>query len=221
MQMPWARLALDGAIFVVGFGAFFWILVVRPASDCQRNGRREAGAQPELRRAQLPADAAFGVLLLTEAGSRRIPLALLAGFTTMFLGDILWALGKVGGGYLSGGLQDVLYVACYLPIAIAARGQLRVASAPIQPSSAVSASLARALPYGAMLVAFVVLVYVARAEVSGPVAEMTIVVFVVTLLIMLRQGTMLATMRGSVNGGRRNWWRRDTRRSSRMPRTSS
>jgi diguanylate cyclase (GGDEF)-like protein/PAS domain S-box-containing protein len=131
------------------------------------------------------------VLLLTEAGSRRIPLALLMGFTTMFLGDILWALGKVGGGYLPGGLQDVLYVACYLPIAIAARGQLRAASEPARPSSVVSESMARALPYGAMLVAFLVLVYVARAEVSGPVADMTIVVFIVTLLIMLRQGAML------------------------------
>ena len=134
---------------------------------------------------------AFGVLLLTEAGSRRIPLALLGGFTTMFLGDILWALGKVGGGYLPGGLQDVLYVACYLPIAAAAHGQLRAVSTLARPSSSISNSLAQALPYTSMLAAFLLLVYLARAEVSGPVADMTIVVFVVTLLIMLRQGVML------------------------------
>ena len=42
-----------------------------------------------------------------------------------------------------------------------------------------------------MLVAFLVLVYVARAEVGGPVAVMTIVVFVLTLLVMVRQGAML------------------------------
>ena len=30
--MPWGRLALDAAIFVVGFGAFFWFLVIRPAA---------------------------------------------------------------------------------------------------------------------------------------------------------------------------------------------
>jgi hypothetical protein len=43
-------LALDSAIFVVGFGAFFWFWS-SPGLDCQRNGRREASAQPELRRA--------------------------------------------------------------------------------------------------------------------------------------------------------------------------
>ena len=191
MRMPWGRLALDGAIFVVGFGAFFWILVVRPASTASEADVVKQALSQSYVALNCLLMLAFGVLLLTEAGSRRIPLALLAGFTTMFLGDILWALGKVGGGYLPGGLQDVMYVACYLPIATAACGQLRAASAPVRPSSGVSESMARALPYGAMLVAFVVLVYVARAEVSGPVAEMTVVVFVVTLLIMLRQGVML------------------------------
>jgi hypothetical protein len=101
---------------------------------------------------------------------------LLAGFTTMFLGDILWALGRSGGGYLPGGLQDVLYVACYLPIAIAPHAaSCAPPPRPSRPSSGVSHSLARALPYTAMLVQpSSVLVYVARAEVSGPVAEMTV-----------------------------------------------
>jgi hypothetical protein len=31
MRVPWARLALDGTILVVGFGAFFWFLVIRPS----------------------------------------------------------------------------------------------------------------------------------------------------------------------------------------------
>jgi diguanylate cyclase (GGDEF)-like protein/PAS domain S-box-containing protein len=191
MKMPWARLTLDGAIFVVGFGAFFWILVIRPASTASELDVLKQALSQSYVALNCLLMLAFGLLLLTESGSRRIPLALLVGFTTMFLGDIMWSLGKVGGGYLPGGLQDVMYVACYLPIGIAARGQLLAASAPVRPSSAVSESMARALPYGAMLVAFVVLVYVARAEVSGPVAEMTVVVFVVTLLIMLRQGVMM------------------------------
>ncbi len=191
MRMPWVRLALDGVIFVVGFGAFFWILVIRPASTASEVDMVRQALSQSYVVLNCLLMLAFGVLLLTEADNRRIPLALLAGFTTMFLGDILWALGKVGGGYLPGGLQDVLYVACYLPIAIAAHAQLRAASTPPRPSSGVSHSLAQALPYTAMLAAFLLLVYVARAEVSGPVAEMTIVVFVVTLLIMLRQGATL------------------------------
>ena len=52
-------------------------------------------------------------------------------------------------------------------------------------------SLVHGLPYVAVLIAFLVLVYVARAEVGGPVAVMTLVAFVLTLLVMVRQGTML------------------------------
>ncbi|MGE0461200.1 MAG: putative bifunctional diguanylate cyclase/phosphodiesterase, partial [Vicinamibacterales bacterium] len=43
----------------------------------------------------------------------------------------------------------------------------------------------------AVLGAFMVLVFVARDEVGGPVAVMTIVAFVLTLLVMVRQCTML------------------------------
>ena len=129
MRMPWGRLALDGAIFVVGFGAFFWILVVRPASTASEVDVVKQALSQSYVALNCLLMLAFGVLLLTEAGSRRIPLALLAGFTTMFLGDILWALGKVGGGYLPGGLQDVMYVACsrviLRPIETASSGRMR------------------------------------------------------------------------------------------------
>src|SRR5471030_3252352 len=32
VRVPWMQIALDGTIFVVGFGAFFWFLVIRPAA---------------------------------------------------------------------------------------------------------------------------------------------------------------------------------------------
>jgi diguanylate cyclase (GGDEF)-like protein/PAS domain S-box-containing protein len=137
---------------------------------------------------------AFGVVLLagpTDGGGRRVPLLLLGGFTTMFLGDIVWALAKVGGDYIPGGLQDVLYSACYVPLAAAAREQMRRAAAPLRAVAIESDSLVHVLPYAAMLVAFLVLVYFARADVGGPVAALTIVVFVLTLLVMVRQGAML------------------------------
>jgi diguanylate cyclase (GGDEF)-like protein/PAS domain S-box-containing protein len=191
MRVPWQRLVLDSTIFVVGFGAFFWLLVIRPAA---------AAAEIDLLTQALSLGylalncvllLVFGVLLLTDAGSRRVPMLLLAGFTTMFLGDILWSLAKVGGVYLPGGLQDVLYVSCYLPLAAAAREQLRAAPLPARPASVASDSLVHGLPYAAMIIAFLVLVYFARAEVGGPVALMTMIVFVLTLLVMLRQGAIL------------------------------
>ena len=69
----------------------------------------------------------LGMLLLT--GGRRVPLLLLTGFATMFLGDILWSLAKVRGYYLPGQFQDVLYLCCYVPIAIAGREQMRTLGA--------------------------------------------------------------------------------------------
>ena len=74
----------------------------------------------------------LGVLLLAGAGSAggwRVPLLLLVGFTGMFLGDILWSLAKMRGYYLPGQLQDVVYLCCYVPLALAGREQLRNSAA--------------------------------------------------------------------------------------------
>jgi diguanylate cyclase (GGDEF)-like protein/PAS domain S-box-containing protein len=191
LRVPWQRLALDSTIFVVGFCAFFWLLVIRPAAAAAEIDFLTQALSQGYLALNCVLLLVFGVLLLTDAGNRRVPMLLLAGFTTMFLGDILWSLGKVGGVYLPGGLQDVLYVSSYLPLAAAAREQLRAAPVPVRPASVASDSLVHGLPYAAMIVAFFVLVYFARAEVGGPVAVMTIVVFVLTLLVMLRQGAIL------------------------------
>ena len=100
-------------------------------------------------------------------------------------------LTKVSGGYVPGALQDVMYVAWYVPIGAAARAQLHQPAQPERQSGGEPAPLVHALPYVAVLLAFLMLVYVARADVGGPVAVMTIVAFVLTLLVMVRQGTML------------------------------
>ncbi len=115
VRVPWVQFSLDGTIFIVGFGAFFWFLVIRPAAS--------ATELDFLRQALSLGYAALdcvlllmlGMLLLT--GGRRVPLLLLTGFATMFLGDILWSLAKVRGYYLPGQFQDVLYLCCYAPIA--------------------------------------------------------------------------------------------------------
>jgi len=194
MRVPWARLALDATILVVGFGAFFWFLVIRPApAVAEIDFLKQVLSQAYVALNSILL-LAFGVVLLAgpgDAGSRRVPLLLLGGFTTMFVGDIVWALAKVSGGYIPGGLQDVLYVACYVPLAAAAREQMRASATPVRPTEIESDSLVHVLPYAAMLVAFLVLVYFARADVGGPVAAMTMVVFVLTLLVMVRQGAML------------------------------
>ena len=57
--------------------------------------------------------------------------------------------------------------------------------------SSTSDTLARSLPYAAMLAAFLVLVYFSRSDIGGPATVMTMVVFVLTLLLMVRQGVLL------------------------------
>src|SRR5439155_18454248 len=97
-----------------------------------------------------------------------------------------------GGYYVSGDLQDVLYVTCYLPLAAAGREQMRRAARPSRSmASSSSDPLTRSLPYAAMLTAFLVLVYFSRGEIGGPAAMMTMVVFTLTLLLMVRQAVIL------------------------------
>ena len=193
VRVPWVQLALDATIFVVGFGAFFWFLVIRPAAS----GTEIDFVKQTLSQTYVALNCvvvlAFGVLLLAGAGSagRRIALLLLVGFAMMFLGDILWALAKVGGSYLPGGIQDVLYLACYMPLAAAAHEQLRATATPIPAVATKADSMVQWLPYAAMLTAFLVLVYSTRGDIGGPATVMTVVVFALTMLLMVRQGVML------------------------------
>lgn len=191
IRVPWTQLALDGAIFVIGFGTFFWFLVNHPATghtpiDVLKAWIGEAYAGLDCVVLLL-----LGVLLMTGAEGRRVPLLLMAGFATMFLADMFWSLAKMGGYYTSGEVQDVFYLTCYVPWAAAGREQLRPTAQRAIPVSNTSDTLTRALPYAALLTALLVLAYMSRADIGGPAGVMTTVVFVLTLLLMVRQGVVL------------------------------
>jgi diguanylate cyclase (GGDEF)-like protein/PAS domain S-box-containing protein len=191
IRVPWIQLCLDATIFVVGFGTFFWFLVIRPAASHAEVDALKQGLSQAYAGLDCVVLLMLGVLLLTGAEGRRIPLLLLTGFATMFLADILWSLAKVGGYYVLGDLQDVLYLSCYVPLAAAAREQMRAKVKPVWADSNTSDTVTRSLPYAAMLTAFLVLVYFTRGDIGGPAAMMTMVVFSLTLLLMLRQGVIL------------------------------
>jgi hypothetical protein len=189
VRVPWAQLSIDATICVVGFGAFFWFLVIRPAAS----GTVADFFKQMLSQVYAGLDCLllliFGVLLLTgarKAGTRRISLLLWLGFGMLFLADILWSAAKVRGFYLPGGFQDVLYLACYLPLAAAGREQMRVLAAPAPTTAYASDALARSLPYVAMLTAFFVLVSFNHGDIGGPTTVMTIIMFALMLLLMAR-----------------------------------
>lgn len=192
-RVPWGNLALDVVILAVGFGASFWFLVIRPAEMHAHVDFVKLALSQAYVALNCALVVSMGMLLLKEAqgGARRVAMLLLLGCTTMFLADIAWALGNVTGAYLPGGLPDVMYVAWYVPLGAAAREQLRATVQPSEQPCPLRSSTVDSLPYVAVLAAFMVLVFVARDEVGGPVAVMTIVAFVLTLLVMVRQGTML------------------------------
>ena len=194
VRVPWGRLALDATILMLGFGAFFWFFVIAPTAAADRD--------PDVLKYVLSQTyialncvmlLAFGVLLM-HAGAgpiyRRTLVLLTIGFSAMFLADIVWAMSKVSGTYLPGGMSDAIYLSCYGWLAAAAREQLRGEPATQQAPSALGAALVQGMPYVAMLVSFLVLVYVETSTASSPTTAMTVIIFVLTLLVMLRQGVL-------------------------------
>jgi hypothetical protein len=137
IRVQWVQLALDATILVVGFGAFFWFLVIRPAASMTEIGL----IKNVLSQTYIAFDCilllTLGVLLLAgvgNAGGRRVSLLLVVGFATMFLGDILWSVGKISGNYLPGAFQDVLYLCGCVPLAAAGRAQMRAPGVEAAPS---------------------------------------------------------------------------------------
>ena len=194
LRVHWGRLALDATILMLGFGAFFWFFVIGPTAAAERD--------PDVIKYVLTQSyiglnclmlLAFGILLMhAGAGSiaRRTLVLLTIGFSAMSLADIVWAMAKVSGTYLPGGLSDAMYLSCYAWLIAAAREQLRGAPVARPEASATSGALMQGMPYVAMLVSFLVLVYVERSSVSSPATAMTVIIFLLTLLVMLRQGVL-------------------------------
>jgi diguanylate cyclase (GGDEF)-like protein/PAS domain S-box-containing protein len=194
VRVHWGRLVLDSTILVLGFGAFFWFFVIAPTAAADRD--------PDVIKYVLTQGyialnclmlLAFGVLLMhagAGAIARRTLVLLTIGFSTMSVADIVWAMAKVTGGYQLGGLSDAIYLTCYAFIIAAAREQLRGAPAVRPQPSALGSAVVQGMPYVAMLVSFLVLVYVEKSSMSSPATAMTVIIFVLTLLVMLRQGVI-------------------------------
>ena len=190
IRVPWVQVCLDTTILAIGFGTFFWFLVIRPAGVHAEPNALKQGLSEAYAGLDCVVLLVLGVRLLTRADGRRVPLLLIVGFTMMFIADIFWSLAKMGGSYASGGLQDFFYMASYVPWAAAGREQMRLSERAATTSETADA-LARALPYAALLIPFLVLVYLARDDIGGSSAGVTIVIFALTVLLMVRQGVIL------------------------------
>ncbi len=195
VRVQWARLALDTSILLLGFGGFFWFFVIAPtaASPHDENMLRFVLAQSYIAM-NCVVLLACGVLLMHSGAApipRRALLLLTLGFASMSLADIVWAMSKVGGSYLPGGVSDAMYLSCYVWLAAAAREQLRGAPPIRRAPGAFTSVLVEGLPYIAMMVSFLMLVYVESSSATSPVNMMTMIIFLLTALVMVRQGVLL------------------------------
>ena len=184
VRVQWARLGLDATILMLGFGAFFWFCVIEPTAAAERD--------PDVLKYLLAQTyialncimlLACGVLLMHSGATpiqRRALRLLTLGFSCMSLADIVWAMSKVAGSYLPGGVSDVIYLSCYVWLAAAAREQLRGTLAERRAPGAVSSSLMQGMPYIAMMISFLVLVYVESSTGASPANAMTVIIFVLT-----------------------------------------
>ncbi len=194
VRVQWARLGLDATILMLGFGAFFWFFVIGPASAADRD--------PDIIKYVLSQSyiglnclmlLALGILLMhagTGLIARRTLILLTIGFSTMSLADIVWAMAKISGSYLPGGMSDAIYLSCYASLIASGREQIRGAAPARQEATAFGSALVQGMPYVAMLVSFLVLVYVESSSMSSPATAMTVIIFALTLLVMLRQGVL-------------------------------
>jgi diguanylate cyclase (GGDEF)-like protein/PAS domain S-box-containing protein len=194
VRVQWGRLALDLTILMLGFGAFFWFFVIAPTSVADRD---PDVVKYVLTQAYIAFNCvmllAFGVLLMHAGGGplhRRTLVLLTIGFSVMFLADIVWAMAKVTDTYLPGGLSDAAYLACYGWLIAAAREQIRGQPAEGNAPGAFGNVMIQGMPYVAMLVSFLVLVYLESGAPENPANGMTVIIFVLTLLVMLRQGVL-------------------------------
>lgn len=194
VRVHWARLGLDAAILLLGFGGFFWFFVIAPTAAAQQD--------PDVLRYVLAQTyialncvvlLACAVLLMHSSSMpipRRSIMLLTLGFSAMSVADIVWAMSKVGGDYLPGGVSDAMYLSCYVWLAAAAREHLRGTRAARRAPGPVASVLLQGIPYIAMLASFLVLVAVESSAASSPVNLMTVIIFVLTALVMLRQGVI-------------------------------
>ncbi|MGI9245302.1 MAG: putative bifunctional diguanylate cyclase/phosphodiesterase, partial [Steroidobacteraceae bacterium] len=181
----------DLLILLLGFGAFLWFCVIEPA----RNAYSPPGLLP-----YLLAQAQIGLrcvmllmssVVLMHSGAaplRRSALLLLTlGFVSMSFADIVASMSRVTGKPLPAGLGEVFHLSCYLWLAAGARQQLRALPHVRRQLAPAAVAALNGMPYIAMTASFAVLAYVQSSSGIRPVNAMTVVIFALTMLVILRQ----------------------------------
>ena len=195
VRVQWARLGLDTAILMLGFGAFFWFFVIAPTAAAQRD--------PDVLKYVLAQTyIALNCLMLLACGvllmhSRRHadPAPRTGAAHARLLVDVP---GRHRLGHVEGRrqLHSGRRLGRHLPVLLRlargrrARAAARHARRAPRPERVQRRARSQGMPYIAMMVSFLVLVYVESSTAASPVNTMTVIIFVLTSLVMVRQGVL-------------------------------
>ena len=134
------------------------------------------------------------VLLRRRSGAdnRMVLWFLVLGAGVLMLADVAYARLDLAGSYSAGALPDGLWVVALLLFALAALAQLG-----LEPPAARFAGRERSytsvskIPYLAMVLGLALVLYVTSADATGPLAMLVISALALTVLVVVRQLTVL------------------------------
>ena len=185
------KFALDSASIMLGAGAFLWILLLRPVAVSVDRGRLElllTGLYP-LGDAIL-VFAAVALLSQRPAPVRARAIALiLVALASLFLGDTSFALRQLGGVYDVIDWTDSSFAWFSVGIAAAAHVHRLNATADRQPPGRDRAAGFGLLPYGAVGLAYGLLVWLTRDQ-GGPLGALVLAVGGLIVVALVRQAVV-------------------------------
>lgn len=185
------QLWLDVAMVVVGVGTLVWFFLLYPIAQAHYNSPLELA----LTQAYPVGDTVllFGVvalLLKRRPGQAAAPMAwLVAGLLSHFAADSLFAIQALQGTYLPGKVPDLLYNLAYLLMMVGPYLDYRLDGRRPAPQAADPPRVRdlRLLPYLAVVLAYGLLLFVARDQWDAPLGGLIVAAVVLTALVLARQ----------------------------------
>ncbi len=182
---------LDALIVVTGIGTLIWYFLLQKIASVEYNNLLEL----VLSEAYPVGDILllFGVTTLILKPPHRYSSAglswLMAGFICMFFADVVFSYQNLQGTYQSGGFTDALYVFYYLLLIIGAQIEFRMNSCPVTETTLPAKKIHHLsiLPYFAVAVAYLLLLYISRQHLDEPLGGLIVAAIILTALVVTRQ----------------------------------
>jgi len=189
---------LDALTIVIGFGSVIWYFFLLPIAQAEYNSTLELVLSELYPASDLLL--LFGAtLLILQRRSLRFSPALtmfLASILVQFTADLWFSAQNLADTYASGGIVDWLFISSLVLMMYSARiADVRIAGVDASSTAATQKHTISALPYIAIFMTFVLLLYVAHERLHEPLGGLIAAAIVLTSLIAMRQALSLRLVR--------------------------